>query len=108
MGMGRGEEDECDLGGNLRSAGGLPANLSKEKDFMNRLRLQFRFEKDRRLQQLQLDVRRNYTYYCPIYVLLSHILLSRIYGDCSCCSLMSAGIMYIEYIKHSISIYIYI
>lgn len=52
MGMGRGEEDE--VGGDLRSAGG------PETDFLNRLRLEFRFEKDRRLQQLQLDVRRNY------------------------------------------------
>jgi hypothetical protein len=53
MEMGRGEKDEVE--GSLRSAGGL------ETDFMKRLRLQFRFEKDRRLQQLQLDVRRNYT-----------------------------------------------
>ena len=84
MRMGRGEEDECDLGGNLRSAGGLPANLSKEKDFMNRLRLQFRFEKDRRLQQLQLDVRRNYT------LNISNIL----HRDCS----RDSKNLYLEYI----------
>lgn len=76
MRMGRGEEDE--VGGNLRSAGGL------ETDFMKRLRLQFRFEKDRRLQQLQLDVRRNYT------LNISNIL----HRDCS----RDSKNLYLEYI----------